>query len=233
MYQVYKGVVTILPGLNPYTQEMMSFALDIVVTLCTESIGYIHSVALRSALASESQLHYNTNLRLLPPLRVKSWIHPNGTLCNALMAFFLILSYSSSSMVFIRFQSTVSNDGSTTWYSTAVFAEPLIVLGTSLIIPGIISLLSIWKANVLTWSFSPFDTTKALLKGERIARIPGKCMTNVVDTNLHTSSSDTPRSSTFRVGSAPQRSGHSLVDVGIGNSICPLRSSQLLHLDVV
>lgn len=181
MYQVYKGVVTIMPGLSSLKTEMMSFGLDIMVTLCTESIGYVHSVALRSALASQSQLDYNTNLRLLPYLRVNSWIHPNGALCNAIMAFFLILAYASSSMVFTQLSAAVYNDGSTTWYSTAVFAEPLIVLGISLLLPVIISLLAIQTVTVLSWSFLPFHITKALLQAERIARIRGKCMANVVD----------------------------------------------------
>lgn len=111
MYQSYKGVITILPGTNPHTAQIISFALDIMVTLCTESIGYVHSVALRSALAAESQLNYNTDLRLFPPLRFKSWFHPNGTLCNALVALGLIFAYTSSSMAFIQVQSVVYTDG--------------------------------------------------------------------------------------------------------------------------
>lgn len=180
--QVYRGVYIILPGLISVNSEILSLVLDLVVTTCTESVGYVHSVGLRSALASEKQLHYNTNLRLYPPLRVNPWAHPNGTLCNVVMAICLITAYSSSSMVFIPVESFASSHGSDTWWSTVVFSEPLLILGTSLLVPVIISLLSIWKARVLTWSSSPFDTTKALLYAAHVVRIPGKCMTNVVDT---------------------------------------------------
>ncbi|KAG2351593.1 hypothetical protein BDR07DRAFT_1616840 [Suillus spraguei] len=37
---------------------------------------FVHGIALRSALASESRLHFNTNLRLLSAAR--GWYNPNG-----------------------------------------------------------------------------------------------------------------------------------------------------------
>ncbi|KAG2345091.1 hypothetical protein BDR05DRAFT_998688 [Suillus weaverae] len=77
-------------------KEMLALALNSIVTLCTESIGFVHDISLRSALASECRLRFNTNLRLLTAAR--GWCNPNGTLLNGISAVLLIISYSSVSL---------------------------------------------------------------------------------------------------------------------------------------
>ncbi|KAJ8589229.1 hypothetical protein M405DRAFT_818360 [Rhizopogon salebrosus TDB-379] len=59
-------------------------------------------IALRCALASESRLRFNANLRLLTASR--EWRNPNGILLNGVMAVFRILSYASASLVTISSQ---------------------------------------------------------------------------------------------------------------------------------
>ena len=76
----------------------MRLILNLLVACCTEATGFVHNIALRSALASESRLMFNTNLRLLTGAH-KSIFNPNGMFCNCLMAMLLILSYSSSTLV--------------------------------------------------------------------------------------------------------------------------------------
>jgi hypothetical protein len=83
---------------SPIMQEdILALALNLIVTLYTESIGVIHGVSLCSALASESRLHFNTNLRLLT--MAHGWYNSNGTLLNGILAVLLIISYSSVSFI--------------------------------------------------------------------------------------------------------------------------------------
>jgi hypothetical protein len=58
----FTGVIAILPAIDYGKTEILSLTLNLVVTLCTESIGFVHSVALKSALARKYRLHCNTNL---------------------------------------------------------------------------------------------------------------------------------------------------------------------------
>ncbi|KAG1897956.1 uncharacterized protein F5891DRAFT_1191268 [Suillus fuscotomentosus] len=106
--------------------ELLSLILNALVTLCTESTGFVHSISLRSALASEGRLRFNTNLRILTAARGR--INPNGALLNGIMALLLILSYSSSSLV-------VSSNFSNT-VSIAIAGLPLLVLGVALLLQG-------------------------------------------------------------------------------------------------
>jgi hypothetical protein len=63
-------------------KEIFALAFNLIVTLCTECIGFVHGISLRSALASESRLRFNTNLRLLNAAR--GWCNPNGALLNSI-----------------------------------------------------------------------------------------------------------------------------------------------------
>jgi hypothetical protein len=84
-------------SLLPLQGEILALVLNIIIMLCTESIGLIHSISLCSALASESQLCFNTNLCLLTA--ACGWYNPNGTLFNGISAILLIVSYSSASLI--------------------------------------------------------------------------------------------------------------------------------------
>ncbi|KAG2355562.1 hypothetical protein BDR07DRAFT_521655 [Suillus spraguei] len=61
-------VVSVNNQPTPVQGEILALALNLIVTLCTESIGFVHAISLRSALASESQLRFSSNLRLLTQL---------------------------------------------------------------------------------------------------------------------------------------------------------------------
>lgn len=58
---------------------LIPLAINGIITLCTECLGFIHSVSLKWALFSEGSLQYNTNLRLFTISR-RSWA--NGRICN-------------------------------------------------------------------------------------------------------------------------------------------------------
>lgn len=177
----YAGLVAILPDAR-IPSEILSLMLNIIVTICTEAVGFVHSVALKSTLAAEFQLHFNTNLRLITPIRVGHWTHPNGTLCNAAMGLLLTLSYSASSLTFIPVQSLVWNDASSpTWWSTCIFGAPVTILGATILLQALISIISILRVKVLTWSSSPFDTATALIRHGLVIRKFGRSMHSVVD----------------------------------------------------
>ena len=159
--------------------------MNLAVTACTEAIGFVHSVTLRSALATESRLYSNTNLRLLTAARRNPWTNPNGTLFNGIMAVLLVMSYVSSTLVFIPFQSEVVEDSQHDWRFTCIFAPPVLILGIVIMLQAIIAMAGLYHMRVLTWSSSPLDTAAALLHDGKITRCPGRCMHNVVDSTLY------------------------------------------------
>ncbi len=61
-------------------------------------MGYIHTVSLRWSLQREGKLDFNSNLRLLTSSR-KSW--PNAWYCNMIFLCGIVLSYSSTSLIFL------------------------------------------------------------------------------------------------------------------------------------
>lgn len=118
------GTVAILPnsGHHIYISELVRLAQTHLNTLATEAIGYVHSVIQRATLAmttqyssrsriggkgsvKQSALHFNTNLRFFTASRGPyiSFFHPNGTFCNLVMEFLLILSFASVSISLLEF----------------------------------------------------------------------------------------------------------------------------------
>ncbi|KAG1812543.1 uncharacterized protein BJ212DRAFT_1301519 [Suillus subaureus] len=145
--------------------------LNFTVTLCTESTSFVHGISLRSALASQSRLRFNTNLRLLTA--VGGWRNPNGTLLNGIMAFLLIISYSSASSA--TFYDTVDVPSGSIGFE--VFAGvPLLFLGVALLLQVVVALSGLWAVKILTWSSSPFDLTAAMVLHTQLVPAPFRCM---------------------------------------------------------
>ncbi|KZP02940.1 hypothetical protein FIBSPDRAFT_1055551 [Athelia psychrophila] len=179
----YTGLIAILPNAR-LPAEVLGLLLSFVVTVFTESIGFVHSVALKSTLASDAQLAFNTNPRLFSLMSFARWRHPNGPVFNALMGALLTLSYSTASLSFIPVLSAVSNDGEpSTWWSTCVFGAPITILGVTIFLQAAIATYSIRTVTVLTWSSSPFDTAVALLRNGLVTRRTGRNMHTVIDTD--------------------------------------------------
>ncbi|KAG1773808.1 hypothetical protein EDD22DRAFT_1704 [Suillus occidentalis] len=148
---------------------ILALAFNLIVTFCTESIGFVHGMSLRSALASESRLRFNTNLRLLTATR--GWRNPNGTLLNSISAVLLILSYSSASLVVCNDYSATSIKG-----GVALAGLPLLILGVALLLQVIIALSGMRAVTILTWSSSPFDLTAALVHHTQLTPATSRCM---------------------------------------------------------
>jgi hypothetical protein len=161
---------------NTVGTELLSLALNLIVTACTESIGFVHAKSLQYALASESRLHFNTNLRLVTAVRRKRWTSPNGVIFNAIMAMLLIISYVSSSIVFV-----LDDFSSNTW----VLSPAIIMLGVSLLLQAMIAYGGVRRnTQIVTWSSSQFDATAALLHNDFFVPVSGRSMCNVLESRL-------------------------------------------------
>ncbi|KAG1863654.1 hypothetical protein F4604DRAFT_1957205 [Suillus subluteus] len=134
--------------------------LNIIVTLCTETLGFVHGISLRSALASESRPHFNTNLRLLTAVR--GWSNPN----SAIMC------------IDTKWQLAPSFE---TFQYVSLAGLPLLFLNVGLLLQVVIAILGLRAANILTWNSSPLDLTTALLYHTQMTPVPSRCMRAVSD----------------------------------------------------
>ncbi|KAG1809754.1 uncharacterized protein HD556DRAFT_1522255 [Suillus plorans] len=146
------GLIQVLP----LRGEILTLILDLFVTLCTESIGFVHGISLRSALASESRLRFNTNLRLLTAAR--GWYNPNGVFLNGISAVLLIIS---------------------------IAGFPLLILGVALLLQVMIALSAMRAVKILTWSSSPFELTAALVHHTQLTPATFRCMRRVSDLDMY------------------------------------------------
>ncbi|KAI5982287.1 hypothetical protein EDC04DRAFT_3150915 [Pisolithus marmoratus] len=152
--------VVVLSFKHEWQREGISLGLNLLVAVCTEATGFVHNITLRAALASESRLRFNTNLRLVSA--AKGIFNPNGTVCNVVMAILLIISKCRAiKLGDLRERRTVNR----TW--------------TSLLLQAFIAIAGVWSADVLTWSSSPFDITAALVHHAQVVPVPGRCMRGV------------------------------------------------------
>ncbi|KAG1803402.1 uncharacterized protein BJ212DRAFT_1581180 [Suillus subaureus] len=184
----------------PLQWEIFTLTLNLIITLCTESIGFLYGISLRSALASESRLRFNTNLRLLTAAR--GWYNPNGALLNGISAVLLIISYSSASLVVCL--DSPSTPTSEILDGVIAFTElPFIILGVALLLQVTIALSAMQAVKILTWSSSPFDLTAALVHHTRLTPVTLRCMRCVSDPRHGWRSSKATRDTALGVACSP------------------------------
>ncbi|KAG2070258.1 hypothetical protein BDR04DRAFT_1100490 [Suillus decipiens] len=160
-------------------REILGLTLNLIVTLCTESIGFVHGIALRSALASESRLRFNTNLRLLTAAR--GWYNPNGALLSGISAILLIISYNSASLAVCY---DVETQPQTDVQGIAFAGLAFLILGVVLLLQVMIALSGVRAVKILTWSSSPFDLTAALVHHTQLTPATCRCMRSVCDLDI-------------------------------------------------
>ena len=157
--QTQTSGIVVIYSTSSYRREMLSLALNLLVTFSTECIGRVHDVTLRYVLWHEGQMKYCTNLRLFAS---SSSSYTHHRLSNVIMGIFLILSYASSSLLFRPVMAS-TDEG-----IAFVFAVPTIVLGVSVTIQAIIACGSMSRlSHVFTWSPSPVDMAAALMYAEK------------------------------------------------------------------
>ena len=170
--------------------------LNILVTICTEAIGFVHSVSLQATLAEEKRLYFATNLRLLTAARGN---FGNGTIMNMIMAFLLVASYASSSMIIPQSTWDEKAQQPTTQTALAIWPIPLIILGVVLLLQSFIAIVGVLTTpnGIHTWSRSQLDLTAAAIHHGSIDRRPGNCLRSVCDQGGSEVSTPSPRFPTF------------------------------------
>jgi hypothetical protein len=161
---LYRSTVTI------HTAEGLSFMINLVLTQCLESSGYVHAISLRWALFKEERLRFNTNLRLFTSSRR---LGPNKWYINMISAGLQILSYTSTSMIFVF--NTYPGDPYAYINPVALFALGLSLLGQLAI--------AVWclhstASSIPTWGSNALNTALASLHSN-LQRRPGRCMLSV------------------------------------------------------
>ncbi|KAF7983507.1 hypothetical protein HWV62_21838 [Athelia sp. TMB] len=163
------------------SSEKYALGLNIIVTLFTEAIGFVHSITLRSALSTESRLKFNTNLRLFTASKSAAWSNPNGILANIAMSILLVISYSSATLTILPFALTL--DGSTSYDQPYILRLPCILLGSSLFLQSLIALVALCKCLSLIQSSSALGTASTLIDGQGLFAERQRCMHNLLDDN--------------------------------------------------
>ncbi|KDQ54543.1 hypothetical protein JAAARDRAFT_60526 [Jaapia argillacea MUCL 33604] len=159
--------------MQSYWVEACRLGLNIVVAIITEASGYVHSVSLTWALCDSRTLEFNANLRLFQP--AGSIVSLNGYIFNAIFAISLVVSYVSSSFVFVAIP--------TNRYSPGVIISylPLMVLGIAILLQSVLAVFAVAIRNVYTWSSSPLDIAMAAASTGSLTGTPRRCMRSVID----------------------------------------------------
>lgn len=164
----------------PFLRELYLLLLNLTfVKLSVFSCSTAHETALKWTLATEKDHHrglmrleFNANLRFLQASH--DWRSANGLPANVIMAFCLVASYASSSMVFL------SADGGAD-HNTVVPFVALIALGSVTLVQTSIATAAILTTDIPTWSSSPIDTAAVIVRTGRGSRQPHRCMHSLYD----------------------------------------------------
>lgn len=150
-------------------RPLLYLALSIVITACTEATGFVQGTTLKWALAREGRLEYNANIRLFQTAG-SSW-SVNGSIFNILSALSLILSYATTSAIWLSATGT-SLYPDLPGGSLLVFYFPLIILGVALTVQALLGATAFLLTDVPTWSSNPVDIAAALLHHRLAHSVP-------------------------------------------------------------
>ncbi len=164
--------------LNSAALELIPLAINVVVLLITECLGYIHSTSLRWALFDEGKLEFNTNLRLLTFSR-RSFA--NGILANIIFFLSLALSYGASSMILVRnTYDLYLNAGEVTVnevsHLVSISRVTPITLGIAILIQCALATWCLSTSKIPTWSSHPLTTLAAATHKGGLVHRRGRAM---------------------------------------------------------
>jgi hypothetical protein len=167
------------------SRELSLLALNFLVTLPTEAIGYVHATSLRWALYHDGRLRHNSNLRLFTSSRSTM---PNNCWVNGLWVVLLTVSYSCASQLLYTEQDwDLVDDGPLGKFAlneqTSVNCLAIVLLGTCLMVSilvcthilcpfliddnQVLTLLATWtllpkySKHITTWNSSALNTALA------------------------------------------------------------------------
>lgn len=148
-------------------------------------MGYIHSCSLRWSLQREGKLDFNSNLRLLTSPKHS---RPNGMIPNAVYLTGIVLSYGSTSLIFLSLNPELARLLGKTYDSDdidGVHINPvaLFTLGGGFLLQAIITNWALVETNIPTWSSNPLDVARVCTvdehDGHRVEPRIGRCMMSV------------------------------------------------------
>lgn len=151
-------------------QELVKLAVNVCISLCTDCLGYIHSVSTRWALWREGLLDFNSNPRFLVSTRACS---SSRWSTNIVSAFLLMLCYASSGQLFLS-ATTAEQEG------FVLNGVAISTLGVGILGQALISTLCFWNCRELipTWSSNPLNAVLVCLH-QGLRRMEGRCMLSV------------------------------------------------------
>ncbi|KAK0521544.1 hypothetical protein OC834_006625 [Tilletia horrida] len=155
--------------------------LNMITTICNESMGYIHSISLRWSLFDEGKLQFNSNLRMFTSSKQTA---ANSRFANLVCFIGVILSYSSGALLLVaQGESAYAGVASDPTAHIAI-PQAFITYGIGILLQVIVTVMAIPSAyRAPTFSCSPLDTAAAALtrgQGQKaLHRQEGRCMMGV------------------------------------------------------
>ena len=150
--------------------ELIVLAQNVVITLCNESIGYIHSTSLRWTLEQDGKLDFNSNLRLFS---ASSGFGPNAWYSNLIMTCAIVASYGASSLTLLPISSGACN-------AFVVLGKSFVILGFALASQASLATWTFtYQHQWPTWSSNVLDVAAACIHGGvagGLAHRPGRAM---------------------------------------------------------
>lgn len=151
------------------TRDTLILAQTVVLTICQDSLGYIHTVSLRWALQQAGQLEFNSNLRLWQNVKTRG---PNAWYGNFIVVLGQILTFGTSAMNFAQ-----ESDSGSVWIW--FLSEAWIILGIGI---GMQASIATWalllRRDWPTWSSNPHDIAAACTSQPHhpLLRRTGRCL---------------------------------------------------------
>jgi hypothetical protein len=148
-------------------------------------MGYVHTCSLRWSLQREGKLDFNSNLRLLT---APTHSRPNGVIPNAVYLAGIVLSYGSTSLIFLSLNPELARllgkeYDSADINGVHINATALFTLGGGFLLQAIITNWALAETNIPTWSSNPLDVARACTvdehDGYRVEPRIGRCMMGV------------------------------------------------------
>ncbi|KAH2072005.1 hypothetical protein KXX03_008645 [Aspergillus fumigatus] len=164
-------------SISTFGREAMALAINVILTLCTDGMMFVHSVSLRWALYREGRLEFNTNIRLFTSSKR---FGPNKRYINLVALTCLVLSYASSSVLLLSDQAMILSKNED--------QSPLLINDTALVSLDLglagQAIVAVWclvpsYKSIPTWSSNPLNTASAVVQGGGLAHRPERCMLSV------------------------------------------------------
>ncbi|KKY23251.1 hypothetical protein UCDDS831_g02982 [Diplodia seriata] len=149
------------------TKYLIPLAVNGIITLSTECLGFIHNTSLKWALLADGSLEYNANLRLFTFAK-RSW--PNGRIFNFTYLLALSVCFAATPAIIHE-----ESEDDRVFFVTSGAA--FIYLGLALLAMTSISFWSFpYSDDVPTWSSNPLNFAAAVTALDPGFRNEGRCM---------------------------------------------------------